>query len=224
MTTSGAFSAHGITVRVSSPDPRVVAAFDDVLVDMHSDVGPDVVSSGSASEEPGDGTRLHVEIDPLISKHAGTPMYRVLVDGEPVYETLIEGSVVSHVLMDVNRRVTAAVWSQGLIPVHASTVAGPDGTIVLAGASHSGKTTLACALALTRSRHVAFVADEVSALDPLDLAIVPYGKPAALRKPGLDLLAPRVPRLRRPGSPFEHDERFVPLSELATPTRSDRPA
>ena len=213
MTATGAFSAHGLTVRISSPDPGVVAAFDDVLVDMHFDIG----SSGSASEVPGDTAGLLVEIVPLIARHGGAPTYRVSVDNAPVYETLIEGSVVSHVLMEVNQRVAAAVWSNGSIPLHASTVGEPSGAVVLAGASHSGKTTLAAALAVTGADGVQFLADEVSALHPTDLTIAPYGKPVALRTPGSDLLVPNVARLRRAASRFETDERFVPPSELGTP-------
>ena len=86
---------------------------------------------------------------------------------------------------------------------------------MLPGASHSGKTTITTALAAAGHR---FVADEVSRLDPDDLTIAPYGKPVALRAASVELLAPSIARLRRPGSRFEIDERFVPPSELGAPT------
>ncbi len=154
------------------------------------------------------------------------PWFTVRLDGVTVHATLIEGSLVSHVLMAINQRVAAAVRSSGSIPLHASSVAGPQGALVLAGASQSGKTTLAAALAVTgRRNQVEFLADEVSAIDPTQLTIAAYGKPAALRMPGRDLLAPHVERLRRDRTRYEIDERFVPPSELGTrPTMPARVA
>ncbi len=161
------------------------------------------------------------------SNHCRTPTaasrwFTVRFDGVTVHATLIEGSLVSHVLMAINQRVAAAVRSSGSIPLHASSVAGTQGALVLAGASQSGKTTLAAALAVT-GQQVEFLADEVSAIDPTELTIAAYGKPAALRMPGRALLAPYVERLRRDGTRYETDERFVPPSELGarliTPAR-----
>jgi len=201
-TTTGPFDAHGFTFDISSPVDDLIAAVDDVLVDMRrvADDPPSIVH--------------HIEIDPAVGGPDTRIAYRLRVDGESVHESLMEGSVLSHVLMEVNRRATASVWANGSIALHASVVAGPGGAVVVAGASHSGKTTLATALALAGEGRFAFVADEVCALDPVDLTVTPYGKPAALRTPGSDLLAPRIDRLRRPGSRFERDERFVPPRDL----------
>ena len=144
-------------------------------------------------------------------------------DHRTVYETLRAGSLVSHVLMEINQRAAASAWSAGSIPLHASAAGGPHGTIVMPGVSESGKTTLAAALALTGGDETGFVADEVCALDPIDTVVWRYGKPAALRTPGSELLASSVGRLRRPGSRFEQDERFVPPSEFGTtPPVTDR--
>jgi hypothetical protein len=117
--------------------------------------------------------------------------------------------------MDVNARAAAACRDDATVPLHAGTVAGALGAIVLPGASHSGKTTITTALAAAGNR---FVADEVSRLDPERLTIAPYGKPVALRSASVELLAPTIARLRRPGSRFEIDERFVPPSELGSRT------
>jgi hypothetical protein len=46
----------------------------------------------------------------------------------------------------------------------------------------------------------------------------------AVRTPGLDLLAGRVTRLRRPANRFSTDERFVPPSELGAPSSGPAPA
>ncbi len=216
MTDSAAFDAHGLRFRFTSPDAAVIDAFDDLLIDMRAD-------------EPGGGPCHRIRIEHLATsdtrrdttQEATAPRLRVAFDDQPVHEALTEGSLISHVLMDINQRAARTVWSGGSIPLHASTVAARSGAIVLAGASHSGKSTLAAALALVGG--AAFLADEMTALDPAELSVTPYGKPAALRSPALDLLAPLVQRLRHPGTRFERDERFVPPSELggrpAAPTR-----
>lgn len=197
-----AFAAHGITFRITSPDTDVVAVFDDLLVDMRVARGAD----------------HSIDIDPVRRSTAtdATSTFRVQFDERTVYATLNSGALVSHVLMELNQRAAASVWSQGSVPLHASVAGRPGGAIVLPGVSHSGKTTLGAALALAGGPETGFVADEVCALDATHLVVSPYGKPAALRAPGLNLLAQQVARLRRPGSPYERDERFVPPSELGT--------
>jgi hypothetical protein len=197
------FDAHGVTFTVSSPDPDVVAAFDDLLVDFGSD---------SVSQEP---PSIRFAVEATLPDRSDPTWYRVTAGDEIVYTSLLEGSLVSHLLMDVNARAAAACRDDGTVPLHAGTVAGAFGAIVLPGASHSGKTTITTALAASGHR---FVADEVSRLDPDRLTIAPYGKPVALRSASVELLAPSIDRLRRPGSRFEIDERFVPPSELATTT------
>jgi hypothetical protein len=196
------FDAHGVTFTISSPDGDVVAAFDDLLVDF----GP------APSDIP---ASIRYEVEATTAEGTDNTWYRVTADDVVVYSSLIEGSLVSHLLMDVNARAAAACRDDATVPLHAGTVAGAFGAIVLPGASHSGKTTITTALAAAGHR---FVADEVSRLDPERLTIAPYGKPVALRSASVELLAPTIARLRRPGSRFEIDERFVPPSELATPT------
>ena len=218
MTDSASFDAHGLRFRITSLDAAVVDAFDDLLIDMRTDDLAD-----------GRGHRIRIERLPTTETHGDTspeeiaPRLRVAFDDRAVHEALVEGSLISHVLMDINQRAARSVWSGGSIPLHASTVTTPGGAIVIAGPSHSGKSTLAAAFSLVGGERTAFLADEMTALDPTELVVTPYGKPAALRSPALDLLAPLVPRLQQPGSRFERDERFVPPSELgrrrAAPTR-----
>ena len=207
--------AHGIGFDITSSDSEVTATFGDLLIDMRR-------SDPLDSAGP---TAVHrIDIEPLPHPDGDEPWFTVRLDGVTVHATLIEGSLVSHVLMAINQRVAAAVRSSGSIPLHASSVAGPQGALVLAGASQSGKTTLAAALAVT-GQQVEFLADEVSAIDPTELTIAAYGKPAALRMPGRAILAPHVERLRRDGTRYETDERFVPPSELgARPTTTTTPA
>ncbi len=200
---SRAFDAHGVTFTISSPDEAVVAAFDDLLVDFRATAGALVAP------------RLRYSVEPIPAEGNDDTWYRVTAGDDTVYASLLEGSLVSHLLMDVNARASIACRNEGTVPLHAGTVAGATGAIVLPGASHSGKTTITTALAAAGHR---FVADEVSRLDPDALTIAPYGKPVALRAASVELLAPAITRLRRPGSRFEIDERFVPPSELRPST------
>jgi len=202
------FDAHGVTFTISSSDADVVAAFDDLLVDFESATPPE------------DPPSIRFEVEATSSEDSDHNWYRVTADDEVVYSSLIEGSLVSHLLMDVNARAAAACRDAATVPLHAGTVAGAFGAIVLPGASHSGKTTITTALAAAGHR---FVADEVSRLDPDRLTIAPYGKPVALRSASVELLAPTIERLRRPGSRFEIDERFIPPSELAPTTTGGAP-
>ncbi len=203
------FDAHGVTFTVSSPDADVVAVFDDLLVDF---------GSGRVAQEP---PSIRFAVEATRANSTDQAWYRVTAGDDVVYTSLLEGSLVSHLLMDVNARAAAACRNDGTVPLHAGTVAGASGAIVLPGASHSGKTTITTALAASGHR---FVADEVSRLDPERLTITPYGKPVALRSASVELLAPTIARLRRPGSRFETDERFVPPSELGTSKTGGEPA
>jgi hypothetical protein len=197
------FDAHGVTFTISSPDAAVIEVFDDLLVDLA--IGDRPAPAAVASP-------LRFRVEPVAGEF-GDGWYQVTADGRDVYPSLAQGSVVSHLLMHVNARAAATCREGGAVALHAGAVAGPAGTMVLPGASHSGKTTLTTALAASGHR---FVADEVSRLDPETLTIAPYGKPVALRPASVELLAPRIERLRRAGTPFETDERFVPPSEIGS--------
>jgi hypothetical protein len=105
------------------------------------------------------------------------------------------------------------------VPIHAAAASSEHRTLLLPGASHSGKTTLATAVAAKYGHRVSFVADEVSVLDPADLSIAKYGKPVALRASSVELLADAIPLLRTPGGRFQEDERFVPPSALGVAQR-----
>lgn len=201
------FDAHGFTFRIASSIEGVTALFDDLLVDMIA--------------KPADASWVHrFDIRRADATNDTEPdLLAVSLDDEAVYPTLRSGSLTSHLLMEVNRRATRSSARGGCIPLHAAAVSGTHGTVLFPGASHSGKTTLATAVAVRYGERVRFVADEVSALDPADLSIGRYGKPVALRAASVQLLAPDVPRLREGGGRFQEDERFVPPSALGDSRR-----
>jgi energy-coupling factor transporter ATP-binding protein EcfA2 len=195
------FDALGFDFAIESPDTELIAAFDDLLGDL----------SGATNSE---STHLF-DLRPTPTEE---PRYDVTLDGESLYQSLVEDATVSHVLIEVNRRVATSCHQRGMIPLHAATVATVEGhAMVLAGASHSGKTTLATALAVTADAEHVVVADEVSALDPGALTIERYGKPVALRSSAVALLTPHVARFAVPHGRFERTERFVPPSQLGRP-------
>lgn len=90
------------------------------------------------------------------------------------------GRVVAHVLEHINQRAAASVTTE--IPLHAAAVTDRSGGVVpLVGPSGAGKSTLAAA-AVTGGW--GFVADEVTAVDPTDLAARSYHRPIGLRRRG----------------------------------------
>jgi hypothetical protein len=215
MSTTRPFGAPGATFTITSPIGELVSVFDDVLVDLALDRDTDDTDHRIDIDPiPAVDPAVDPTSDPDSGSDPEMSACSVRIDGEPVHDVLLDGFVVSHVLMELNRRVTEQVWANGSVALHASVVAGATGAVVLAGASHSGKTTLASALSLAGNGDRTFLADEVCALEPIGLTVAPYGKPAALRSPGTDLLAPQVERLRQSATRFERDERFVPPREL----------
>ena len=124
-----------MTFTISSPDADVVAAFDDLLVDFRS--------GGVSQTAPS----VRFAVEATQPDDTDQTWYRVTAGDEVVYTSLLEGSLVSHLLMDVNARASVACRAAGTVPLHAGTVAGAHGAIVLPGASHSGKTTITTALA-----------------------------------------------------------------------------
>jgi hypothetical protein len=188
------FQAHDFVFQINSSEPDLMEVVNDLFVDM--------VLHGTPRQP------VHqFEILPSVE----TGHLRVLIDGFEQYATLNTGSLISHLLIEVNTQAVAA--SKSLISIHAGSAQLPNGLAVLfPGQSHSGKTTLVTQLSVLGWR---FIADEVSAILPDTLAVVPYGKPVALREASVDFLGCNIPRLRRPGSRFETDERFVPPRELS---------
>ena len=88
MTTTPAFEAHGFTFQIASSDAEIVGVFDELLIDMRVD---------------DDDANHCIDIEPM-SPADGALRVRVRFDDEPLHESLAQGSVISHVLMELNRR------------------------------------------------------------------------------------------------------------------------
>jgi hypothetical protein len=79
----------------------------------------------------------------------------------------------------------AARQAVGLVPFHAAALSTPVGVIAIAGPSGTGKSTL-CAIGVQAG--YGYVADEVTAVDPDDLAVRPFHRPIGLRRGAADAL------------------------------------
>jgi energy-coupling factor transporter ATP-binding protein EcfA2 len=130
----------------------------------------------------------------------------VAIGDEEIYGSLRLGSLLSHSLIEINRRAAAA-WTGPVL--HAGAVVVDGCAIALCGRSGSGKTTLTAALG---AAGYPMLADEVCALD-VDNKVQPYGKPLAIRPPSIVALGNGLPA--RAVTRFEEDETFVALSSLA---------
>lgn len=182
----GAFVALNLRWAYECVDVEHADALDDLLGGM--------VDTGGVAES-------------VVSVVATVPGHvRVTIGEDEVYGSLRIGSLVSHSLIEINRRATAT-WAGPVL--HAGAVVVDGRAVALCGRSGSGKTTLTAALG---AAGYPMLADEVCALDDDDV-VQPYGKPLALRPPSIVALGQGLPP--RAVTRFEEDETFVALSSLA---------
>ena len=75
----------------------------------------------------------------------------------------------------------AARAAVGHVPLHAASVEQVGAVVALAGRSRAGKSTLAAAAVLAG---YGYLADEITAVSPLDLSVRPFHRPIGLRRGG----------------------------------------
>lgn len=95
-------------------------------------------------------------------------------NGEPCEMELRDDAVLPHLQWELNRLVIDAASTA----IHAASVVTGGAAVLLAGRSHSGKTTLAGWLAARNG--FAFLADEVAAIDDV-LQVAPFARPLGVR-------------------------------------------
>lgn len=78
----------------------------------------------------------------------------------------------------------------GCVPLHAAAIATAAGVIAIAGRSGAGKSTL-CAAAVLAG--YPFVADEITAVSPDDLHVLPFHRPIGLRRGGAEAIGIEYP-------------------------------
>jgi hypothetical protein len=89
-----------------------------------------------------------------------------------------------------NLAAALAAANDGLVPLHAAGIERHGLVIALAGPSGAGKSTLAAAAVLAGC---GYVADEVTAVRPSDLAVRPFHRPIGLRRGGAEALGIELP-------------------------------
>ena len=84
----------------------------------------------------------------------------------------------------------AARAAVGRVPLHAASIETAAGVVAFAGPSGAGKSTLVAAAVLAG---YAYVADEITAVSPLDLTVTPFHRPIGLRRGGADAIGIEYP-------------------------------
>lgn len=140
-----------------------------------------------------------------IRHHQPTLHWSIHRDGRPCELQLRHDAVLTHLQWELNRLAIE------LHPcsIHAAAVAVDGGAAVLAGASHSGKSTLAGWL--VAHHRAGYVADEVSSIDGRG-RVVPFTRPLGVR-PDSPLLA-AAGGLDGAEAEFMPEERLVPIVDL----------
>jgi hypothetical protein len=99
------------------------------------------------------------------------------------------GSLLARLLEYVNQRAAASLTVD--VPLHAAGVRTDGGAVIaLAGTSGAGKSTLGAAAMLAGW---GFLAEEITAVDPVTLAVRPYHRPIGLRRGGAGALGIEYP-------------------------------
>lgn len=157
----GPLRALGLRFSVRSTDAALGCTLDRLLASLADPAGGPVATAYTLVERgPG-----------------GAGGFAVSAGDEPVGETATAHGAVSLLLWDVNRRAVASTPDHLLL--HAAAVAYQGHGILLPGASGTGKTTLAAGLVLSG---MAYLTDEVAALDPVGYELVPYPKPLSVER------------------------------------------
>ena len=161
-----------------------------------------------ATDSAGQEQRAIVEFETLCH-HRPELTWAIRRDGKPCEMELSEAAVLIHQQWELNR---LAIETQRAA-VHAAAVAVHDSAMLIAGHSHSGKTTLAGWLAGRLGAR--YVADEVAAVDHR-LRVRPFPRPLGLRPDGpLDgFPAGHEERLDELVQRYMPEERLVPISRL----------
>lgn len=161
--------------------------------------------------------------------HAAAPTYSVVTcprsgncrlefDEEILIEAAAPSLTVSHILWDVNRRAVAASSSRYLL-VHASAAEHSGSALLFPASTESGKTTLVAALV---EAGLGYLTDEVVAIEPETLTVIPYPKALSL-DPGswvvLQNLDPHLNALEATyaGNQWQVDPHAIRMGSVAGP-------
>jgi hypothetical protein len=115
--------------------------------------------------------------------------YRILLDGEAVWFGDDDGQIVPALEWVIAHNAVRALGSRYLL-LHAGAVAHRECALLFPAASGSGKSTLVAALV---GAGLSYVGDDVVALDPERLRLLPMARAAAIKEGGRNALAALYP-------------------------------
>ena len=121
------------------------------------------------------------------------------------------GGVLDVITWEVNDRATSTA---SLAIVHAAVTAGSNGAVVLHGASHAGKSTIAAGAARRGWGHLS---DDLAPIDASTLTVHPYARPIMLRAGGREVVG-GVPEPAAAHRRFLDENWFFPASALGAQT------
>jgi hypothetical protein len=139
--------------------------------------------------DPADPARVRFGLACVPGGGTEADRYRLYRRDRFVREVAGPSFALSRLLSLVNAAVVRATSRRRLL-LHAGLVGDAGGSVLLAGRSMSGKSTLSALLA---SQGVCYVTDEMVAIDPATGAIDGFRRPLILRPAGLMALEGRVP-------------------------------
>lgn len=132
------------------------------------------------------------------------------IDQVPAQETWSTGLAIETLIANINTGAIAA--ASGNLLFHAGAACGPDGeAAVICGPSGSGKSTLTARLV---ESGLAYLTDEVTCVDPIDLRMTPFRKPLALKRGSQPLFAHLESRFDPASARLTDDVWLIPFKKL----------
>lgn len=187
---AGSFEAGDIPFTVETNDPGFAALVGDRFRDLRVE----------------EGRSAPVVFEVL---HQGTPPpgnpWAVWRDGEPRAMTVSDSYVLIYLLWEVTRLLFERTGPR--VHLHGAALVRHGRSVVLAGRSRAGKSTLAAWLT---HRGWGFLTDEAALVDPQTLVVSPFWRPINVRRPGpLERILKDTPPGRAPDP-----EVLVPASAI----------
>lgn len=167
---AGPFRGLGFKFKVRATDPVLSAHVQRILGSLATEEAP---QHSYSVVDRGTGTRAR--------------RVRTYLDHQRVATSSSDGAL-AYVLWHLNRSVLGSAPAHLL--VHAAALEHHGDGVLLPGPSGSGKSTLAAALVMGG---MGYLSDEVAAVDPARLVLVPFPKPLTLKEGSWDVLAELAP-------------------------------
>jgi hypothetical protein len=163
------FRAVGYRFAFRTTDPALGQLLDDLYAGCVTDEQPETIYSILAEQTATGGPTIYVNDSEVSQRFHGSGVLRFLT-------------------WHVNRQVVER--SSDYVLLHAGAVSASGAGVVMPAASEAGKTTLVAGLIRAGFQ---YVTDEIAAIDPRSLALIPYPKPLSIDDGSWDVLKEYAP-------------------------------